>query len=280
MPSSQRAAADVLPIYVVHWNAPAWVRSTTDAFLQSTIPTIVTVVDNGPYDVPIALDERVRVVRSGSNRGYAGGANVGIAEWLAGEAEFCVVACHDVRLEPDGLATLIGRATDVPEFGIVAPEPTENIAAGPVVNDGEQVREVQWASGACLVLRRSCIEEVGPFDESFGSYVEDVDLCLRAGDAGWKIAVVPGVAARGEGSTEPRFRGQMYVNQVRLRAKRAGRMAALRMLAAFVALAVRDYARWIFVRDPVLVRRASGRIRAVPEGARLMWSVRREETRG
>jgi N-acetylglucosaminyl-diphospho-decaprenol L-rhamnosyltransferase len=47
--------------------------------------------------------------------------------------------------------------------------------------------DCQWLSGCFLMLRKQAIEEVGPFDESFGKYFEDVDICLRMARAGWRV---------------------------------------------------------------------------------------------
>jgi N-acetylglucosaminyl-diphospho-decaprenol L-rhamnosyltransferase len=60
--------------------------------------------------------------------------------------------------------------------------------------------EHRCASGTCLILRRTCIEQVGLFDEQFGSYVEDVDLGLRAREAGWSVRKIPEARASGVGS--------------------------------------------------------------------------------
>ncbi len=44
-----------------------------------------------------------------------------------------------------------------------------------------------WLSGCFLMVRRQAIEEVGPFDEAYGKYFEDVDICLRMARAGWRV---------------------------------------------------------------------------------------------
>jgi GT2 family glycosyltransferase len=263
--------AEELPVFVVHWNAPEWARATTDSILRSTTPVRVTVVDNGPPGVHLALDERVRVVQSGANLGYAGGGNVGIAQWLAGDAEFCVVACHDVRLDPDVLARVLDVARANPEYGILGPEPVANVVSGAVLAKNPDITDVAWASGTCLLLRRKCIDEIGSFDATFGSYGEDQDLCLRARGAGWKVGLVAGAAVRGEGSVDPGFRTQMYVNQVRLRLKHAGVGPATKMVVAFPLLAAADALRWLVAREPMLLRRSSGRLRAVPAATLLVW---------
>ena len=44
-----------------------------------------------------------------------------------------------------------------------------------------------WLSGCFLMLRREAIEQVGHFDEGYGKYFEDVDMCLRMARAGWQV---------------------------------------------------------------------------------------------
>ena len=44
-----------------------------------------------------------------------------------------------------------------------------------------------WLSGCFLWLRRTAVEKVGPFDEGYGKYFEDVDMCLRMAQAGWSV---------------------------------------------------------------------------------------------
>jgi len=58
----------------------------------------------------------------------------------------------------------------------------------------DEARDVDWVSGACLVIRRSVWEDVGPLDERFWMYSEDVDYCLRVWRAGYRVAYLPVVA--------------------------------------------------------------------------------------
>lgn len=51
---------------------------------------------------------------------------------------------------------------------------------------------VDWISGCCMMLRREALESVGGgFDEQYFMYIEDVDLCWRLHQAGWRVAYVP-----------------------------------------------------------------------------------------
>ena len=57
--------------------------------------------------------------------------------------------------------------------------------------DFNDVREVDSVIGACMILRREAIDEVGLFDENYFMYSEEVDLCYRLKQAGWKVRFTP-----------------------------------------------------------------------------------------
>ena len=55
----------------------------------------------------------------------------------------------------------------------------------------DEPRQVDWLSGACLMLKREMLDEIGLFDEGFFMYCEDVDICYRAQKKGWKSVYYP-----------------------------------------------------------------------------------------
>ncbi|MFQ5823193.1 MAG: glycosyltransferase family 2 protein [bacterium] len=57
--------------------------------------------------------------------------------------------------------------------------------------DYSSVLEVDWVSGACLMIRKEIFDQIGGFDEHLYMYYEDVDLCLRVKKLGWKIYFTP-----------------------------------------------------------------------------------------
>ena len=205
--------------------------------------------------------------RSGGNLGYAGGANLGIADWLAGRRR---VLRHRVPRRAArtrrARAARRARPSSSPSTASSRPNPGRTWRAGRSWGaTRRRVAEVAWASGTCLLLRRACIED----DRRFRRGLRELrgghrSLLPRPGGGlegrHRRVACGPGARAR----SIPGFRTQMYVNQVRLRAKHAGIPRPAKMLAAFPLLAAADAARWLVRRDPVLLRRSGGRVRAVP----------------
>ena len=64
--------------------------------------------------------------------------------------------------------------------------------AAPAALDAET--DVDWVCGSFLLIRRRCLDEIGPLDERFFIYDEDIDWCRRAWAAGWKVRFWPGVS--------------------------------------------------------------------------------------
>ena len=58
-------------------------------------------------------------------------------------------------------------------------------------SDGKTPMEVDWVSGACMVVKREALDDVGLLDERFFLYWEDVDWCKRMWNKGWKVTYYP-----------------------------------------------------------------------------------------
>jgi GT2 family glycosyltransferase len=122
-------------------------------------------------------------------------------------------------------------------------------------------REVDWLSGACLLVRREATEAVGLFDEAFFMFSEETDWCFRFHEAGWKVLFLPaaevvhvGGATHGGGLYRENLRGHLRFaakHRGPAEAERLRRMLAraLRLRAlVFPGARGREYAdaaRWL-----------------------------------
>ena len=249
----------MLPVYLIHWNAPEWCASAVESLGKSEPPVAVTVVDNGGA----ALNVAARILRQPQNRGFTGGANAALEDWLAGDEPWAVIASHDLHVEPHTFAAMLAAAT--PDVGIIGPSLSTGSEGGRAP-DGA----VEWLSGTCLMIRRECAEQVGRFDETFGSYVEDVDYCFRARDAGWRL-LRSDAPATGLGTSVGRSSSRRLIRgrSVYLRYKHGGVWGALRELrrAARFAIAAGLHGRWSDL---------SADLRGVVDGLTLCWRAARQ----
>jgi N-acetylglucosaminyl-diphospho-decaprenol L-rhamnosyltransferase len=185
----------------------------------------VVVVDNDQERVPPEIPCPVRLIRNPENVGFARACNQGI---LASEGEYVVLINPDTLVEGDFFEGLEEFFDQNPGAGVAGPRiedgegnlqlsarkelgfvsgflgrtslltrlfpknplvrrlfPATQKLSGPTV--------VDWISGACMIIRRRTLEEIGPIDERFFMYFEDADLCRRAREAGWLVYYLPQV---------------------------------------------------------------------------------------
>jgi GT2 family glycosyltransferase len=249
----------VLPVYLIHWNAPEWCQSAVQSIEKSEPPVAVTVIDNGGAPLHLAA----RVLRQSENRGYTGGANAALRDWLEGDEPWAVIGSHDLHVEPHTFAAMLAAAA--PDVGIIGPSLALGSAGGRT-SDGD----VEWLSGTCLMIRRECAEQFGPFDERFGSYVEDVDYCFRARAAGWRLLRAD-APATGLGTSAGRSSSRRLIRgrTVYLRYKHGGVHGALGELRRGVRFAVAAglHRRWSDV---------SADVRGLADGFAMCWRAARQ----
>ncbi len=168
------------------------------------------VVDNGSADDSAALVRQafpdVEVLETRVNLGFGGGSNVGIRHALSHGADAVWLFNNDAVAQPGALTALVETAEANPGAGIVGsavyrfhnPAELEAWGGGTYSTllgiSTSTVRPVAasdlaYITGASMFLTRALVEDVGLFDESFFMYMEDADLCHRARQHGWELAV-------------------------------------------------------------------------------------------
>lgn len=223
--------------YVIHWNAPAWCEETVESLLASRdVHVEVTVIDNASTELP-DLPETVTVERLPTNRGFAGGANVALSLFAAraDDGDVCCITSHDLCVAEDALHRCVVALEKQPAYGVLG-------VNGGTVDEVAGVVDQPWISGTCLLLRPACIADVGEFDRTYGSYVEDIDYCYRAAAKGWKIGIVADANATSHGSSDAaRAVVLTRANHTLLAAKRGEYVLVLRRLVgmAWRAMTVR-----------------------------------------
>ena len=164
----------------------------------------------------------VIVLHPGKNLGFGSGVNRGLAVLSGMEPPppCFIVANADLQVHPGALDALRTALETHPAWALAGPRifttegtvypsvrhfPSFLDAAGhallglfnpenrftrrynPGPPEPAKAIEADWISGSCFLARRSALEELGGFDETYFMYAEDMDLCWRAHQAGWGI---------------------------------------------------------------------------------------------
>jgi GT2 family glycosyltransferase len=180
---------------VVAWRAGAQAGACLRRLAEAA-PTVRRIlVDNeAGDDSGVDAPDDAAFVRLSDNRGFAGGANAGLARAFEDGAAHAVLLNDDVLVEPECVEALVTAAGDSG-----AASPRIDGPQGFAFTGGELDlkrgfgRHVDGASdyltGACVCFSSSAWEAVGPFDEELFLYYEDVDWCLRARGLGVPLTV-------------------------------------------------------------------------------------------
>jgi GT2 family glycosyltransferase len=205
----------VSAIVLAHGPEPTLSECVT-ALLDGDGVAEVLVVDNESAGGPIAAVQslsRVHLLEPGRNLGYAGGCNYA-AQQATGDV--LVFVNSDAIVDPGAVAALVARVAD-PAVGLacgsirLADQPDRLNSAGnpvhylmfswsgslgePAARHGELV-DVASISGVAFAVRREVWARLGGFDEAYFAYCEDVDLSLRAWQAGYRVVHEPAAVVR------------------------------------------------------------------------------------
>ena len=206
-----------LSVVIPTFNTAQMTLRCCRAVLASLPPeSEVIVTDDGSTDGTAELLARkapsVRVVRLESNRGFAPAANRGVA---ASRGNIILLLNSDAIVDADALAAFLAAFSADPKLGVAGarllnPDRTPQWSGGAaptlawmigvisgaghlarlVRRRARAQRKVDWVSGAAMAFRREVWERSGPLDERFRFYCQDIEICLRARDAGWRVAVI------------------------------------------------------------------------------------------
>jgi GT2 family glycosyltransferase len=181
----------------------------------------VIVVDNDSRDGTVPAIKNIypamRIVANPDNRGFAKAVNQALA---VSRGRHVLLLNSDTLVRDQAFATMVAYLDDHPDVGAVSckqwtgeghlnqtcfPFPSirdhlfysalfqriaptmQAAAAATQAVDCTQSQDVDWANGACLMVRRSLLLQLGGLDEAFFMYFEDVDLCWRLRQQGYRV---------------------------------------------------------------------------------------------
>jgi len=190
---------------------------------QADSGTDVLVVDNASSDGSAAMVQEcfpwVQLIENKDNVGFAAASNQGIRHT---QGRYVLLLNSDTQVRPGALDALVGFMEVTPQAGATGPrllnaDGSLQPSCHPLPTPGREFwrlffldriwrratypmhrwdatapRQVDVIQGACLLLRRDALTQVGLLDEQYFMYSEEVDLCFRLAQAGWERWWVPG----------------------------------------------------------------------------------------
>ena len=210
-------------VIILNWNGAEMLRRYLPSVVKGNgeSSTEVIVADNGSTDESLkVLREEfpsVRTIVLDRNYGFAEGYNRAIDQV---DSEYVVLLNSDVEAPEGWLEPLLRYMDEHPDVAAVQPkihswEHKERFehagAAGGFLNwlgypycrgrklwhveedhgQYDSVAEVDWTSGACMCVRTSVYKELGGLDASFFAHMEEIDLCWRMRNKGWRLMCIP-----------------------------------------------------------------------------------------
>ena len=211
-----------LSIIIVSWNTRELLRNCLRSIelCSSSLQVQTIVVDNNSADGTREMVSRlfpwVFLLNSGGNLGFARANNLGLphacaplvlylnpdtevrgesllqmVEYMRRESSIGALGCKirnlDGSVQPLGLQWFPSPITEFLKLLVVSDHTVRRLAGVFPWHDPAASGEVKKLYGACLMVRRSVLDQVGTFDERFFMYCEDVDFCHRISRAGWRI---------------------------------------------------------------------------------------------
>ncbi len=216
-------------IIILNWNGLEDTLECLESLEKVTYPDLkIVVVDNGSKgdDVQILKEKfghYIHLVCNDQNYGFTGGNNIGIRYILDSfDCNYILLLNNDTVVDPEFLAEMIKVAEADSAIGITGakvyyydfPERLQSVwgeidlwrgharIVPPAISASirsreidrgqyDQVKEVDWVTGCCFLIKKDAVEKIGLLDEGYFSFWEELDYCLEARKSGYKTVFAP-----------------------------------------------------------------------------------------
>uniref|UniRef100_A0AB33J1L5 Glycosyltransferase family 2 protein n=1 Tax=Prevotella sp. GTC17259 TaxID=3236795 RepID=A0AB33J1L5_9BACT len=210
-----------IAVVVLNWNGADLLKQYLPSVIRYSDEADVWVADNASTDNSVKLLQNnfptVRIVQLDKNYGFAGGYNHALQTI---SADYYVILNSDVEVTKGWLRPFMVYMDAHPDVAACQPKLLSVLDKGQFEYAGasggfldslgypycrgrifnvleadrgqyDDIREIMWATGACLVIRAGDFRAVNGFDERFFAHNEEIDLCWRLRNLGRKIVVIP-----------------------------------------------------------------------------------------
>jgi GT2 family glycosyltransferase len=211
-----------IAVVILNWNGVKLLEQFIPSVIEFSNEATVYVADNASTDASVAYVKKhfptVTIIQNKTNKGFAGGYNEAL-QYV--DAELFALVNSDIEVTKNWLKPILETFEAEPETAIIQPKILDYKrkeffeyagAAGGFIdqfgypfcrgrifdtlekdlgqyNDNS---EIFWASGACFFIRSKVYNDLKGFDEDFFAHQEEIDLCWRALNKGYKIRYISG----------------------------------------------------------------------------------------
>ncbi|MDR3695008.1 glycosyltransferase family 2 protein [Mucilaginibacter sp.] len=210
-------------IVILNWNGIKHLSQFLPSILSSVYPNLEIIVgDNGSNDGSVEFIRKeyptVTIIQNDQNYGFTGGYNKVLDKV---DADYYILLNSDVEVSPGWITPVIALMESDPMIAAAAPKilafnqkdhfEHAGAAGGYIDKYGypfcqgrmfyeieedkgqyQQSQEVFWATGAALFIKKHCWDEAGGFDDRFFAHMEEIDLCWRLKNMGYKVMYCAG----------------------------------------------------------------------------------------
>ena len=207
-------------VVILNWNGKSLLRQFLPSVLRYSEGADIYVADNASSDDSVAVlaDEfpSVKIIQNDQNYGFAAGYNQALQHV---NADILALVNSDVEVTANWLEPIISEFRNNPSTAIIQPKILDHKrrdyfeyagAAGGFIDkfgypfcrgrifehleqdhgQYDDSTEIFWASGACFFIRREIFSELNGFDADFFAHQEEIDLCWRAFNRGYKVRYI------------------------------------------------------------------------------------------
>ncbi len=315
-------ASTDLSVIIVSWNVRPLLQrclsSVVESCARDALACEIIVVDNGSSDGSVDMVREhfpgVQLIAADSNLGFTRGNNEGAAK---SQGRYILLLNPDAEVTGDALRTMIAYMDAHGDVGALGPKvlfpdgsaqpsrrrfptmataflestilqqwfPNNRVLSHYYMLDRseDEEQDVDWVIGACLLIRRQAWEQVGPLDEAFFMYSEELDWCHRAKCAGWRVAYLPvAVVIHHEGQSSIQvvparhiyFQGSKVLYFRKHRGILASEILRIFLLGTYVYQLCLEAAKWLLGhKRPLRRERIIAYLRVLRSGLRARGEV-------
>lgn len=213
-----------LSIILLTWNSEQFIENCINSLYNNNVEQEIIIIDNGSTDNTLKIIKEkypnVKLIKNTTNRGVAPARNQGIKE---ANGEYILILDIDTIVKENSIKKLVKYLDDNKNVGICGPKlvfsdgTVQNSCrkfplvhtkilrrvptnwADKILQDEYYIEQknkqepftVDYIIGACQLVRREALDQVGLLDEKIFYGPEDVDFCLRMWLKGWKVVYLP-----------------------------------------------------------------------------------------